>query len=510
MATKYTKTISGDFGGTFDGSLFKGEVEANAGIVPSCTHINIDDNNIDIWFDAALSAGEQTTLNGLVSSHIIPVVIGETIEQYDALVATDGSGDYLLPSAAFNAGAKTVYIRGGIYVESSDIFIPDRGKFMGETPGSTIIFLVAGASVKIDGSAGVTETVGTIDVTNNSKTVTGTGTTFTNLSVGQFILIGNNYFAIGSITNNTSLELLNAYEGGTKTSQTYMAQAMHTGVVIENIIITGSTNSGLFIRACRFCHVHDVALSKNATNLHVYDSGDCSFESFSSQNSISGPGICVQNCFDLLFDYCNVFNNSGNGIEIIDDSNNISFDTCSISCNNESGYEIGGNSNHISITDGNMKQNNIHGVHLLSGTSNVVVNSCSILSNTNGVFIVGDDNTVSSSNICLNVTGVECSGSGNISKCTIDSNTSNGVNITGNDSLCEGNRIKNNGGKGINVTGDDNIISSNRILTSTGNGLELSATAENTIVTSNNVKGNTGTNFLDNGTGTISDNNISA
>ena len=46
------------------------------------------------------------------------------------------------------------------------------------------------------------------------------------------------------------------------------------------------------------------------------------------------------------------------------------------------------------------------------------------------------------------------------------------------------------------------------MMTNTGNGLELTATAENNIVTSNNLKGNTGTNYVDNGTGTIIDNNL--
>lgn len=121
----------------------------------------------------------------------------------------------------------------------------------------------------------------------------------------------------------------------------------------------------------------------------------------------------------------------------------------------------------------------------------------------------GDENVINASNICLNVTGVVCAGTGSksVRGCLIGNNDTDGINLSGNNSLIEGNQIKNNGGIGIYVTGDDNNIGRNRIWGSGGNGLEVAATALDTIVSSNNLKGNTGINFIDNGTATDSVNN---
>ncbi|HVR41417.1 MAG TPA: C25 family cysteine peptidase [Thermoanaerobaculia bacterium] len=56
---------------------------------------------------------------------------------------------------------------------------------------------------------------GTLAVTNQSATVTGTGTTFTNLSPGDPIVIGGVTYRILSIASNTSLTLTEKYAGAT-------------------------------------------------------------------------------------------------------------------------------------------------------------------------------------------------------------------------------------------------------------------------------------------------------
>ncbi len=445
---------------------------------------------------------------------ILDVVILNENKSSSALVGVVVSksedDNYTSIAEAFSDGNTDIFVKNGTYVETSDIIIPDRGKLIGETPGSVIVYLAAGNTIRIDGSGGVKETSGTIAMTYGSKTIIGTGTTFTNLSVEDFILIGNNYCQIETIANDTSLNILNIYHGSTQTNHTYVAQTMVTGIVLQNLVITGSSSVGLTCRAARLSHIHGVGISKNALNMHILDSGDCSFNTLVSLNSITTAGARIQNCVDLIFDSCNIYNNNGPGIEIMEASNHINFDTCTVSCNNGSGYDIDGNSHNITITDGNIKQNYLHGVHCKSTVENVLINSCLIVSNSKGINMEGNYCVASCCTVIHNNTGIESSGFNSITGCIIGNSGNNGIDISSNNGLVTGNHVRTSGGVGIYVTGDDNNISINRVNNNTGNGVELTATAENNIITSNNFKGNTGTNFLDNGTGTITSNNISA
>lgn len=64
---------------------------------------------------------------------------------------------------------------------------------------------------------------GTVTVTNNSKTVTGSGTTFTSAMVGRKIRIAsqNAYYRIASFTSTTIITLENIFQGDTASAQTY-------------------------------------------------------------------------------------------------------------------------------------------------------------------------------------------------------------------------------------------------------------------------------------------------
>lgn len=64
---------------------------------------------------------------------------------------------------------------------------------------------------------------GTVAMTNNSKTVTGTGTVWTSAMVGRKIRFNgeNAYYRIASVASNTSLTLEVVYQGTTDTDATY-------------------------------------------------------------------------------------------------------------------------------------------------------------------------------------------------------------------------------------------------------------------------------------------------
>lgn len=78
---------------------------------------------------------------------------------------------------------------------------------------------------KYRGSTNANYTTGTIAVTNNSATVTGSGTswaTLTNAETGEYIqLPDGKWYRITAIASNTSLTIEVSYKGGTVSGQTY-------------------------------------------------------------------------------------------------------------------------------------------------------------------------------------------------------------------------------------------------------------------------------------------------
>ncbi len=69
MTSVFNKTISGDFTLGLDARQFHDEVDASS-IVPVLQAVDVTGDNVIITFDSGLSGPEETTLDGLISSHV--------------------------------------------------------------------------------------------------------------------------------------------------------------------------------------------------------------------------------------------------------------------------------------------------------------------------------------------------------------------------------------------------------------------------------------------------------
>ena len=108
-------------------------------------------------------------------------VISGVGNRYDAIVDSSGNGDYTSIFSAFNDGNQRVLVIPGTYTETSTIQIPDGGHLIGATIDGVNVTL--SGSVRIESDAGsAVESAGTISITNSTSSVTGSGTSFTNLS----------------------------------------------------------------------------------------------------------------------------------------------------------------------------------------------------------------------------------------------------------------------------------------------------------------------------------------
>jgi parallel beta-helix repeat protein len=551
----YTYSLSSDFGGQINSNQFSEEIIDDVTIITALDYITTNDDDVDIVFVSTLSGPEVTQLNSLVAAYVY-IEIKEPKSTAFNTVVSSSNGDYTSIADAFSNGALAVHLKNGVYYEFADIVIPNGGQLHGELPGQTIVVFPTGKTIRIDGSGGIKETSGTISITNNTAIVTGVGTTFTNLSVGDFILLGTNYYEILTIDSDTQVTLKETYLGKTLSAETYKAQTMHTGSSISNMIVTASTGPGVYIRGLRHGNLKSIAITKCSPCVEIVDSGDLSINECISTYS-NGIGFNVIDSVSISLHTVNVFNSSSHGFEF--SGKNIIAESCASENNNGCGIHIQAGSEFVNISNTVVKYNNADGITSNTGAMCSSISNCEISNNNGiGIDIQSNNNNISNNYIIKNNIGAivgshtiiegnminnntgdgvklpvgsdYCNISDNNMKNnggiginvlsnrsglgdnTIIGSTGDGIYINGTKNRISGNTVANNSGKGIHIlgTGDGNIISNNIVDMNVGNGIEIITGAENTIVIANNCQGNTGTNYIDNGTSTIAANNITA
>lgn len=562
MATTYVYSISTNFGGQFNPSQFQELITNDPNIVTPVREIDTDGDSVSIIFLAALSPGELTSLGSLIASYvygadprvdlistgtygsIASLTIGQTSNRtitlpditdtligqdnsvtirnktltsannnistgWDAIVDSNGKGNFTSISAAFAAGRSSVLVSTGTYYETSDINIPNGGKIMGEANGLVVVIFIGSVGLKADANNGVNQTAGTISMIKNSNNVIGTGTNFTSLFPGQYILIGNNFYMIASIIDDNNLVIVDTYRGATFSGKNYIAQTMYTGITIENLLLVGSTSVAMYLRGLRHFTVRSTAVINSNPNIQIVDSGDSSLYTMIVTNGI-GHGVELINCYDFLCDTINTFNCSGDAIKISGPSRCLIMESCSCSCNGGNGIHISDTSECVGLTDCVCKQNAGSGILVGANTTYTTAKGCIVLDNSNyGIQFSGNKHIVSNCIVKENGNnGINCGNEGIIKGNQCVYNNGHGIDLT-TDNYCtvEGNRCTNNTKFGIYCMGINNIIANNVVRQNTG-GIQIVITANNTLVATNQILSNGESNYIDAGVNTISTNNI--
>lgn len=301
---------------------------------------------------------------------------------YDAVVdPVAGKGTHTLLSAAISSGARSIFIRTGTYAESTNINVPDGAHIIGEEGGATIQFS-AGTSFIVNGNGFSVETAGTIAVTNNSALVVGTGTTFSNLSSGDYIAIGTIFHEIDTIIDDENLNLTEIYEGDSFSGLLMFGQSMYNGVVIENIRVENSTITGVLISGLRQGRFTNFEVDNCANNIILSNSGDIVFEGCYSTNA-SSLGANLTNNRLVLFKNCRFVNNNGDGVQVGSNNYSVRFDGCASNNNGGNGYDFPAAcwNSHVVNSEAQLNQGN--GI-TISASANATV--------------LGDDNLVAFNN----------------------------------------------------------------------------------------------------------------
>ena len=539
MTTSYIYSINSDFTSATTVNLIQltNMINSNTTIDVNCEEIFLDGDAITINFLSSLDTVQEAELVNVIHSYtfidIAPIHVSKS---HGALVSNDldNPGDYFSISEAFAAGEQSVYVKNGVYYESSDIIIGNFGQLIGESTGGVSIVLLNGHSIKADGSGGIIESAGTISITHNTNIVTGIGTTFTNLAPGNFILIGTNYHNILSIESDTSLTMITTYQGITIINDAYYASAMHSGIIINNIIIISpnmlTAGVGLYFRSIRHSYISAIVITKTNPNIILQNCSDISISDIIVYTG-NGDGIEIYNCHSVLLNTINVFNNTDNGV-YINNCVDVIISGCAGENNSSNGFMIV-NSKFVKIINSVLKYNNNNGIHIDANSHGSIMSNNTIYKNKNvGIISFSSNNTILGNIISTNgMYGIQAGVNNAVTNNQIISNTDYGIFLPASSDMCiisnnqidicdsnciqvessecliSNNIITNSLSNGIYINGSDNYVTGNIVKLNDETGILIGSLSLDNIISLNIAKNNTTSNLVDNGTNTVLLNN---
>jgi len=432
-------------------------------------------------------------------------------KMYDAIVAKDGSGQYIQIQDAIDAGKKRIYVRSGTYYLNRDITLDSNVIIIGEDRDNTIIDFNGNDHQILLVGTGFYNT-GTITVTINSTTITGLGTSWlANLSAGDYIIFNGQVCLISSVDSNTQLTIDHAYQGATTSGLSYLSGDYKSNVQIQNLTLKHHTITGGSAAIIKLWYVFNVYLN----NLKIIDNdtatGDGSYgiQFYYSSNCIATNIIAEDNeegIEVLLSEYMQFLNlvANNNYCGILDSQGKHNEYTNIFANNNETiGLYLINNEN-CSFINSITNYNNSSGTYI-TGAYNKIVNLESAYNGYNGILFSSSYTEVVNCHIHHNTTfGLYATTSFYtlINNCIIELNNYDGLAFDDSDHCVISNNLFKDNGQGTNNTyseislgkisdSDYNTISNNNIYCQAVNKAKYGIREETSGCNYNTIIGNT-------------------
>ena len=255
---------------------------------------------------------------------------------YRAIVGTKrGSGvDFIDIQKAIDRvdelGGGAILIKAGTYTLTTGITLKSKITLIGEDPETTIIDANStNSGISANGTAGEYST-GTIDITNGSAVVTGSGTTWVgNVTTADKIVIDGVIYDITSVDSDTQITLSKAYQGVTISSLSYFTASFLTKITLKNFTIQNALGNmdgqinlnyiltpwlktsdqiilyqelmvGFHLKRCVNLTVRDCSAFNNSGINILLDSGQsCVIDNCKALNSTARSGIYLNNSLGL-------------------------------------------------------------------------------------------------------------------------------------------------------------------------------------------------------------------
>ena len=260
-----------------------------------------------------------------------------------AIVDSGGGGDYTTLGAAITASETMIFIRAGTTTETGNITIPTNTTILGESPDNTIIDMGTTYTLGTADQSASQYTTGTISISTDQNFVTGSGTTFTgNVSAGDYILLGYDWYKILSVDSATQLTLTQNFRGPTISGQTTFTSPM-TVFEMSNVNIYRSLSNtyndciNCLIQRCYFTLPYDTG-----ENVHLAGW----YKSRFVYNYVSGnigatadDGLVLRSCYNSGI-WNNTITNASSAVIRMTDCINLKICENSISNGADYGIEI--------------------------------------------------------------------------------------------------------------------------------------------------------------------------
>lgn len=375
----------------------------------------IEDNSTGVVYDtienslntgSVLSGGNLSLKTLSIGGLVRQVAPGDDIQAAIDAVSREGGG--------------TVQLLAKRYELYTRLSLRSRVSIVGAGVGNTVLdFMGVGGGFDAEGLVR-TNTGTDITATEGSAVVTGTGTTFTLASSGDYISIRGVWYEIRSVTNDTSLTLVDTYTDNTfaqgailiadiiqdvkitslsihNSSSDGLAFRKVKGVTIDSVEVKLADSDGVFIDSSSNCLLTNVTTSASGNNGFFFiDLASSSLDNCIGKGSTDSGFLISNNSYFIIptsFVQCIA---SGSGADGFDITNleHWSFLGCTATDNDGDGMDFS-NSQQVAVVGCTLRGNGLYGIAMTTFNEGQISGN-SFADNTSGDIHIdsGSDNLI--------------------------------------------------------------------------------------------------------------------
>lgn len=329
--------------------------------------------------------------------------------------------------AVYASGGGTVVLLTGTHIREESLFVYPNVTLRGETTGTELDFNNSSHGIVVTTTE--VAVTGTIGVTNNSTTVTGSGTSFSEELVGLGLFIDGSWNYVLSVDSATQLTLDAEYAGPTQSGLTVVAADVQSNVSIKSLIVRNSMTAGIsvsyaYIPILEEVNVYDstIGIESNYVEFFYIDNGNvftcgtgivfeetysCSIRSFLMGDctgdgiqwtnagdstmfdfgivGCGGNGMTLTNCDALTCLSFTIADNAGKGVEFVSSCDDNQLIGGKVNRNGSDGIKLTATSDRNGFIGLTCDTNTGYGINIAAAScDNNMVSSCALVSNTAG------------------------------------------------------------------------------------------------------------------------------
>lgn len=287
---------------------------------------------------------------------------GQDIQPALDRVLRAGGGKVLLNPGLYKPG-RNLYIGGGVTLEGAGIY-------------TTVIDFGGGAySIYMQGDDPYS--TGTVSVTQDSTTVTGSGTTWTEEMVGQHILVDGDFYEITAFVSATQLTIGSGFVGDSQSGLTYVISTVNFYPSLKQCTVQNSSVNTIDIRYSYGALVDFVANYTGVKGISCQDS----VIPFIKNGEIyeCTNGVYFNNVFSFLFASMFIGNCTGDGF-LSDGGGDATMTDFGISDNGGCGIKWT-NTSKVAMLSFTIDSNTSHGTEFVAGCDDVTMTGGAVHTN---------------------------------------------------------------------------------------------------------------------------------